>query len=130
MTQLQTKWDQDQWFQQKEAEIQSHLAWHGSITGMFCEGILRDKPLFTYVIRQGEKPHHYYLSFVREHNTFHHQPFVVELNSQGWFYMNWNPHHSTTLEGLIPKIMHHEASQCIPLTKQECASPFYSNYSS
>jgi hypothetical protein len=130
MTQLKTQMlDQDVWFQQKESEIQNHPAWHGNITGMRCEGILRDRPVNTYLIRQGEKPFHFYLSFVRAHNTFHHQPFIVELNKNGWFYMNFHPHHSDTLEGLVPKIMHCEADQCIPLTKQECASPFYANYS-
>lgn len=130
MTQIEeTKWNQDLWFQEKQIEIQNHVAWHGLITGMFCEGILRDREPFTYVIRQGEKPFHFYLSFVRAHNTFQHQPFIVEWKKDGWFYMNCIPHHSDSLEGLIPQIMHCEAAKCIPLTKQECASPFYSNYS-
>lgn len=130
MVQLHTNPKQDSWFQEKEAEIEKHGAWHGMITGMFCEGVLRDRTPYTYLIRQGEIPHHYYLSFVREDGTFHHQPFVLEWKSEGWFYRNFNLHYSTTLEGLIPKIIHCEASQCIPLTKAECASPFFSNYSS
>lgn len=130
MSQLHTNFNQETWFQEKERELENHSAWHGKITGMFCEGVLRDRAPCSYILRAGESQHHYYLSFVKEDGTFHHQPFVVEWKSEGWFYRNGNPHYSSTLEGIIPKIMHCEASKCIPLSKEECASPFFTNYSS
>jgi hypothetical protein len=130
MAQVETNLNQDSFFKEKELEMQQHQAWHGLITGMFCEGVLRDREAFTYILRQGERPYHYYLSFVKEDGTFHHQPFVVELKSEGWFYRNFNLHYSTSLEGIIPKIMHCSAEQGVPLTKEQCSSPFYSNYSS
>lgn len=120
--------NQEVWFLEKEEEIQCHLAWHGMITGILCEAILRDRAPYTYLLRQGEELHHYYCSFVREDGRFHHQPFIVEASRQAWFYLNFTHHNSETLEGLIPKILHCEKEKCLSLTKEEGARRFYPTY--
>ncbi len=102
------------WIQEKTNEITSHCAWHGDLTGIEAEALLRLKPSFTYLLRQGEKADHFYLSYV-EGERFNHLPFTLDYPSQQWFYRNGFPHFAKNLTTFIPEIMHKEESECLSL---------------
>jgi hypothetical protein len=107
---------QESWMQTMKEAIMNHHAWHGKISGMLCETVLRDLPVNTYLIRQGEEEFHFYLSFVHgEKNCFKHQPFMIDNDSRQWFYRNFTQHWASTVEGLIPLIMHCPSNNCLPL---------------
>lgn len=102
------------WVQEKLNEITSHSAWHGELTGIEAEALLRQKPSFTFLLRQGEKVDHFYLSFV-EGERFNHLPFTFDYPSKRWFYRNSFPHFADDLKVFIPEIMHKEEAECYPL---------------
>jgi hypothetical protein len=104
------------WIQEKLDEITSHSAWHGELTGVDSELLLRMNCSFTYLLRQGEKADHFYLSFIRG-GEFCHLPFTIDYSSHQWYYLNTHPHFVDDLEVFIPEIMHKEAGECFPLLK-------------
>lgn len=101
---------------EKHQEIESHLAWHGVLSGMKCEELLRGKPNGSYVFRHGEDPNSYYISWVEdtEQCSFRHQPFSisVENNEQKWKYRNGYDKLSERLDDLIPIMMHRSKEGC------------------
>jgi hypothetical protein len=106
------------WIQEKIKEVMTHCAWHGELTGIEAEALLRQKPSFSYLLRQGEKIDHFYLSFVKnceQGDDFFHLPFTIDYSSLQWFYRNWFPHFAHTLNVFIPEIMHKEEAECNPL---------------
>ena len=104
------------WVQEKLNEITSHCAWHAELTGIEAEALLRLKPSFTYLIRQGEKFDHFYLSFIKG-EEFCHLPFTLDYPSSQWFYRNGWPHFARDLKTFIPEIMHKEDAECHPLVQ-------------
>jgi hypothetical protein len=104
------------WVQEKLNEITSHCTWHAESTGIEAEALLRQKPSFTYLIRQGEKIDHFYLSFIRG-DEFCHLPFTLDYSSMQWFYRNTVPHFAHDLGIFIPEIMHRDAAECYPLVQ-------------
>lgn len=104
------------WVQEKLNEITAHPAWHAELTGIEAEALLRQKPSFTFLIRQGEKVDHFYLSFIRG-EEFCHLPFTIDYSSLQWFYRNTYPHFSHNLKTFIPEIMHKEEAECYPLVQ-------------
>ncbi len=107
------------WVQKKQKEIETHVAWHGKISGMYCEALLREHSAFTYLLRTGEEEGHFYLSFVQSPLSFKHQPFVIRFSVKGWFYQNGYTGITPDLDELISLIMHCSSEQCRPLVKQE-----------
>ncbi len=95
-------------------EMISHPAWLGDMTGVEAETLLRQKPSFTYLLRQGEKGDHFYLSYVNGTN-FIHLPITILYSTHQWFYQNSYPHFAKDLVTFIPDIMHQEAAECHPL---------------
>ncbi|HEY5234859.1 MAG TPA: hypothetical protein VIJ14_01670 [Rhabdochlamydiaceae bacterium] len=104
------------WVQEKLNEITSHCAWHAELTGIEAEALLRLKPSFTYLIRQGEKVDHFYLSFIKG-EEFCHLPFTIDYSSLQWFYRNTFPHFAHDLKAFVPEIMHREETECHPLVQ-------------
>lgn len=102
--------------QDKINEVIAHCAWHGDLTGSEAEAILRNKPDMTYLIRQGEKIDHFYLTYVKEGAVFIHLPFTIDHGKQQWFYRNYYPHFAYSLQTFIPEIMHQDESRCLPLS--------------
>ncbi len=113
---------ENNWIQNKQKEIENHVAWHGKITGMLCEALLRDQSPFTYLLRAGEEELHYYLSFVQAPVTFKHQPFIIEFSVKGWFYRNGYTGIAPTVEEIIPMIMHCSPEECHPLIPKNLGS--------
>ena len=104
------------WVQEKLNEITSHCAWYAELTGIEAEALLRLKPSFTYLIRQGEKVDHFYLSFSKG-EEFCHLPFTIDYSSLQWFYRNVYPHFAHDLKAFVPEIMHKEETECHPLVQ-------------
>jgi hypothetical protein len=104
------------WVQEKIGEIESHLSWHGGLTGIEAEALLRGQPSFTYLLRQGEKYDHFYLSYVNG-SEFNHLPFTIDYSSLQWFYRNTVPHFASNLATFIPEIMHKSAAECCPMVQ-------------
>jgi len=106
-----------EYIQDKINEITSHPAWFGELTGTQAEFLLRDKADMTFLLRQGEKQDHFYLSYVKDSCVFVHIPFTANHPSKIWFYLNGAPHYGDTLETFIPDIMHVTQGHCYPLLK-------------
>src|SRR5712692_5965028 len=102
------------WAQENYNEITSHCAWHAELTCIEAEALLRLKPSFTYLIRQGEKVDHFYLTFIKG-EEFCHLPFTLDYSSLQYFYRNSFPHFARDLKTFIPEIMHKEEAECLPL---------------
>jgi len=104
------------WFQEKIQKLIGHTGWHGCLSGVESEALLRAQDSFTYLLRQGEKSDQFYLSFVRGSELLH-LPFTIDYTSQQWFYRNSTPHFGTDLNLFIPEIMHCEQKDCRPLAQ-------------
>ncbi|MGH2611423.1 MAG: SH2 domain-containing protein [Rhabdochlamydiaceae bacterium] len=106
---------------EREMEILLHLGWHGDISGIECEDLLRGLIPGSYLLREGEREFQYYLSFVLgDPFSFKHQPFlIVKDHSQIiWGYRNGAHRWISTLDSLIPMVMHCALDQCYPLQKK------------
>lgn len=101
-----------------EGVITHHPAWHGNLSGMDCEQILREYFPRSYLLRAGEEKFHYYLSFVDQSRlNFKHQPFMIDCVHREWIYRNGNIHHSENLEDIITAILHCTMNECLPILK-------------
>lgn len=101
--------------QEKMDEIVNHIAWYGDLTGTEAELILRDKVDMTYLLRQGERDDHFYLTFVKDGCAFSHIPFTINHTLKQWFYRQGFPRFASSLTVFVPEIMHTEEANCIPL---------------
>lgn len=107
-----------EWVKRNEDQVTTHSAWQGDISASASEKFLEGKPAFTYLLRQGDKKHEYYISFVKPDGSFHHQFFALELNKLGWVYRNGYTHGPMkNAPDLIPMMMHCEPYECIPLLR-------------
>jgi hypothetical protein len=114
MTSL-TKAYSDRQKEMKEMEILSHPAWHGDISGVECEDLLRGLIPGSYLLREGERKFQYYLSFViGDSFSFKHQPFlIIDNNSQMVLgYRNGAHRWVSNLEDLIPMVLHCSLAKC------------------
>jgi hypothetical protein len=107
-------------------EIQSHPTWLGTISGLKAEKMLRGKKPYVYVLRAGENLENnetdYYVSFVLPDLSIRHQPFVITVASEGWYYENagpGGPYINKSIEHVIHLMMHCEENECKPLINFE-----------
>lgn len=115
MGQLRPEKSFPEFVQVKIHEIVNHPAWYDDITGTEAEILLRNKKDLTFLLRQGEKTDHFYLSFVKDECYFTHIPFTVKHDTKEWFYMNCIWHSAATLKEFVPDIMHAAESDITPL---------------
>ncbi len=101
--------------QKKVDEIKSHQAWYAGLTGTDAEIIIRGQSDMTYLLRQGEREDHFYLTYVKNECEFTHIPFTVNPVIKQWFYRNFAARFASTLDAFIPEIMHVDAADCKPL---------------
>lgn len=106
-----------EFMQEKVHEMMSHIAWYGDLTGTEAEIILRDKSDMTYLLRQGEREDHFYLTYVKNGCAFTHIPFTVNRTLNQWFYRQGIPRFAPNLKAFIPEIMHADEVDCIPLVQ-------------
>jgi hypothetical protein len=108
------------WIKKNQGEIQLHPAWHEKMSEEESETLLRGNPPFTYILRNGEKEHAYFITYVKMDLSIKHQFFVLEIDRKGWYYRNGignGPAEilSKDLEKLIPMMMHCDVMACTPL---------------
>ncbi|MBS0615707.1 MAG: hypothetical protein JSR58_04050 [Verrucomicrobia bacterium] len=101
-----------------QEEVESHPAWKGNITGLNAEDLLQDKPAFTFLIRKGEHPMNYYITFVQKDGSFKHQPLLIMHSPYGWSYRNSCKSVPTDLPfvNFIHLMMHCNKDECTPLS--------------
>lgn len=101
-----------------DQEIQEHPAWLGKVSGLEAEKMLREKKPYHYVLRAGEFALEYYVTFAHADGTVRHQPFVITIAQEGWYYENGGvngPYTEATIGEVIYQIMHCEEDECEPL---------------
>ncbi len=93
-----------------EQEIVNHPAWHGRMSGLSAEKLLRGrKTPYLYILRAGENEMDYYVTFVLPDLSIKHQPFVITVSPEGWYYENagaGGPYTSASIDDVIHLIMH------------------------
>ena len=117
MSTLSIKKCNPEFVQEKMNEIASHPAWYHDISGTEAEILLRHKADNTYLLRQGEREGHFYLSSVKGNVYFKHVPFTLNNELRVWLYRNGFPLTAPTLQLFIPAIMHLDELDCVPLIK-------------
>jgi hypothetical protein len=95
-------------------DIESHTAWYGKISGLVADKMLRDrKTPYLYILRAGERDlgqeTDYYVSFILPDLTIRHQPFVITVTPEGWYYENTGtggPYAQESIEDVLHLMMH------------------------
>lgn len=108
--------------QATEPQVEQHPAWHGMIAGLEAEDRLRGHKPSVYLLRKGEIPNHYYVSFVLPDGTFKHQPFMVRSTPDGWYCRNASgtgPFLNLTIHDVVHIIMHCQKEDVHPLSLAE-----------
>ena len=96
-------------------EIYHRPEWHGNLPQEEAEDLLGKESPNTYLLRGSHLPDMFYLSFVGSDLKIEHLYFMLDQEKKEWFYKNGDPHHLTSLELLIPQMMHCPAYRCLPL---------------
>lgn len=111
-------------------EIQHHPTWFGNISGLKAEKMLRGKQIGTYLLRAGEhiglNETDYYVTFVLPDYSIRHQPFVITMTPQGWFYENTSsggPFINTSIDEVLHLMMHCEKEETKPFINFEKKCP-------
>ncbi len=106
-------------------DIENHAAWHGEISGLAANKILRGrKTPYLYILRAGEPCGedrvNYYVSFLLPDLRIHHEPFVITITSRGWCYEQGGaggPYTDESIQDVLHEIMHCKKEDCVPLNK-------------
>ncbi|MBS0615163.1 MAG: hypothetical protein JSR58_01255 [Verrucomicrobia bacterium] len=104
-----------------EKSIRESSCWYDDVTGLEVEDLLRGEKAYTYILREGEKPHNYYVSFVETSGLIKHQPIVIKYFAEAWFCRNLTiigPNTDETIVPIIHRIMHCEPSDPKPLNRK------------
>ncbi len=109
------------WMQHNRERITSHCAWHDRVSKEESEEMLKDKVPFTYLLRSEGGEHSYSIAFLKEDGSIKHQPFTLETDPRGWYYLNGTAENlpseiiSQDLNELISLMMHCDSKACNPL---------------
>lgn len=91
-------------------EIETHQAWHGHMSGLVAEKLLRGKNTpYLYLLRSGEHEGDYYVTYLLPDLTVKHQPFIITSTSEGWHCQNGGNFGSLTtasFDDILHLIMH------------------------
>lgn len=105
-------------------EIETHTAWHGHISGLDAEKLLRGKSTpFLFILRSGEHKGDYYVTFTTSDLTIKHQPFVISITNEGWHFQNagnCGPLTTACFDDVLHLIMHCRKSEPTPKTPISC----------
>lgn len=99
-------------------QVEQHPAWHGKMAGLEAQDILQGRSPHVYLLRAGELPSHYYVSFVCESKTVQHVPFMIRTTPNGWFCRNATgsgPFMRQTIDEVIHTIIHCDKETIRPL---------------
>ena len=107
-------------------DIECHDAWHGDISGLDAEKSIRNHKIpYLYLLRAGEQSGqrnevHYYVTFLLSDLSVRHQPFVITLMPEGWYYENGNnggPYIEASIDDVLHEMMHCQRGEPIPFRK-------------
>jgi len=106
-------------------EIEMHPAWYGKISGLVADKMLRNrKTPYLYILRAGERNEgvetDYYVSFVLPDLSIRHQPFIITVREEGWYYENaggGGPYNKESIEDVLHLMMHCNKEDCASLNK-------------
>lgn len=105
-------------------EIESHSAWHGHMSGLVAEKLLRGKNTpYLYLLRSGEHEGDYYVTYLLPDLTVKHQPFIITSTSEGWHCQNggnWENLTTASFDDILHLIMHCTKFQPKPHTSLSC----------
>ena len=91
-------------------EIEGHPAWHGHLSGMEAEKLMRGRKIpYLYILRAGEHEADYYVTFILPDLSIRHQPFVITTTAEGWFFENTGcggPFTTASIDDVLHLIMH------------------------
>jgi hypothetical protein len=91
-------------------EIENHQAWHGHMSGLVAEKLLRGtKTPYLYLLRSGEQEGDYYVTYVLPDLNVKHQPFIITSTSEGWHCQNggaFGPLTTASFDDILHLIMH------------------------
>jgi hypothetical protein len=107
-----------------DPHVHSDAAWKGRISGLEAQDMLIGQTPYVYLLREGEYPSHYYVSFVRSDLTIQHQPFTITITPHGWYCRNGDgtgPFMNPNLQEVIHLIMHCKQEECQPLKNNQKA---------
>lgn len=104
-------------------EIESHPSWLGNISGLKAERMLKKwKKPYLYVLRSGENAGEtetdFYVSFILPDLSIRHQPFIITLSQEGWYWANTGgggPNTEASIEDVLHLMMHCDKHECVPL---------------
>lgn len=103
-----------------ETEIRLHTAWLGRISGLKAEKMFSGvKTPYLYVLREGENENDYYVTFTHPDGSVRHQPFIITVRPEGWYWRNHGaggPYTEASIEDVLYLIMHCEREENVPLT--------------
>lgn len=101
-----------------EKSIVSHPAWAGNICGLEGETFINGKPPYSFLLRQGEKNSHYYITFMAADGSIRHQPFCIIYSREGWYCQQggrYGPFIIQAIDDLIHQIIHCKPEECRPI---------------
>lgn len=107
-------------------DMKRHAAWWGDLPGLNAEKVLRAKRTpYLFLIRQGERSarqdqFNFYVTFVQADLTIKHQPVVITLAEEGWYYENGGgggPYVDASIDDVLHLVMHCQEDQCVPLVR-------------
>lgn len=91
-------------------EIESHSAWHGHMSGLVAEKLIRGKNTpYLYLLRSGEHEGDYYVTYLLPDLTVKHQPFIITSTNEGWHCQNggnWENLTTASFDDILHLIMH------------------------
>lgn len=98
-------------------EIESHVSWSPAAGLNASEVLLQGHKPFTYLLRKGDLPYQYLISFVDQTGIIQHRPIYIEYSAQfcKWYFLNGSTHTRWKLSDLIPVAMHCAPIDCRPL---------------
>ena len=103
------------WLIQAQVEIQQRPEWHGILSETETEERLKGHLPKTYLLRGTDQQNKFYLSFVESDLKIEHKYFMLENGKKKWFYQNGDPYRLTSIDELIPQIMHCQIDECTAL---------------
>ena len=91
-------------------EIEEHPAWHGRVSGLEAEKMMRGRKIpYLYILRAGEYETDYYVTFLLPDLSIKHQPFIITDTAEGWYFENTGgggPFTTASIDDVLHLIMH------------------------
>lgn len=107
----------------QQNKIEHHTAWKGILSQEDAENLLKNQKPFTFLIRQepaqvDNSCLKYFVSFVNQKSEIEHLFCTFNPGKQIFFYQNLIGYNATSIEELIPCMLHCEKAYCQPFNEK------------